>query len=83
MHDQKHVRYYTELTHDHVEECRTRGCGCYFCIRMFPFSEISVVRNESPICPYCSLDMVIPRLYDSDQDFYRLLCYIHLLIFGD
>ncbi len=42
---------------------RSEKCGCYFCCRIFPASEVtSYVSAEEPTaeCPYCLTDSVIP-----------------------
>jgi hypothetical protein len=41
----------------------SRICGCYFCLRMFPYKKIKdwADKGQTAICPYCQVDAV---LYD-------------------
>ena len=51
-------------------------CGCFYCLQMFPPTEISVWVDEenaagtTALCPHCGIDSVIPqrpdRLLNSD-----------------
>ncbi len=45
---------------------KSNFCGCFFCLRIFKTSEITEWVHEkkadsSAICPYCSVDSIIPE----------------------
>ena len=37
------------------------SCGCYSCLRIFPFKAIAEFWDEgaTPVCPYCGTDSVV------------------------
>jgi hypothetical protein len=36
-------------------------CGCYYCLEIYPVSEIDmwVDNGNTPVCPYCFIDAVL------------------------
>lgn len=67
MTEKKYERYYDLAGKASFENRKSVGesrmCGCYFCRRVFPASEvtewISDTRGDTAVCPYCSIDSVI------------------------
>ena len=67
MTEKKYERYYDLAGKASFENRKSIGesrmCGCYFCRRVFPASEvtewISDTRGDTAVCPYCSIDSVI------------------------
>ncbi|MCR5090956.1 MAG: cytoplasmic protein [Oscillospiraceae bacterium] len=44
-------------------------CGCFFCLKLFdPVKITGWLREETAVCPYCSVDAVIPESYEYDLD---------------
>ena len=53
----------TRFSFNNVEELdRTEMCGCYFCIRIFPVSEVTdfVDNGITALCPNCDIDAILP-----------------------
>lgn len=55
-------------------------CGCFYCLKTFPSSEIAEYSDDEPIktalCPYCGIDAVIGENagYPLTQDFLEAMC---------
>ena len=66
-----------------IELKSSRICGCYFCLRMFPYKKIRqwIDKGQTAICPYCQIDAVL-----CDKDTRRLtsklLSQIHHMAFA-
>ena len=45
-------------------------CACYYCLKVFSPKEIKewVDKNDTAICPYCSVDTVIPIYEEGEKD---------------
>jgi hypothetical protein len=58
-------------------------CGCYFCFRTFPHSDIRawVDSNETALCPACGIDAVIGDASKHRLDG-RFLRQMHTLFFS-
>ena len=47
------------------EIMRSNICGCFYCLKVYPTSEIKEWVNEgkekeqTPLCPYCGIDSVL------------------------
>lgn len=43
------------------EIVRSERCGCFYCLRIFPPSEIEewVDEGQTALCPYCGIDAVL------------------------
>ena len=58
------ARYTAALNHaaNHRSELvESKHCGCFFCFRTFPVSEIRIWidKNQTALCPRCGIDAVI------------------------
>lgn len=52
---------------------KTSMCGCYYCLEIYPESEINkwVDSGITPVCPYCHIDSVL--VGQTDMDFLKKL----------
>jgi hypothetical protein len=39
-------------------------CGCYFCLRVYPSSDVVEYIGDTAQCPCCSIDAVLPDVDD-------------------
>lgn len=48
-------------SHHRGDILASKDCGCFYCINIFPPSEITewIDCKESAICPYCGIDSVV------------------------
>jgi len=38
---------------------RSSMCGCFYCLNIFPATEVGHYWGERAVCPYCEVDAVI------------------------
>lgn len=45
-----------------IEMLAAKQCGCFYCIKLFPVSEIKDWTDEqqTALCPHCQVDALIP-----------------------
>ena len=60
-HDEPHIRAHEHSSNHRAELERSKSCGCFYCIAIFPPSEIRewIDDGNTAICPYCPVDSVI------------------------
>ena len=69
MTDKKYARYYGQASKAAFENWdsvkKSSLCGCYYCGRIFPSSEVADndwvpdLHGRTVLCPYCFIDSVI------------------------
>lgn len=45
------------------------NCGCYFCLRSFPATEVEDWTDDdsmTALCPHCGYDAVLPEVTDAE-----------------
>lgn len=56
------IAAYAHTSHHRREIMASEVCGCFYCGKIFPPSEIEMWLNEADgtaMCPYCAIDSVI------------------------
>ena len=45
-------------------------CACYYCLKSFNYENVKewVDNNDTAICPFCSVDAVVPIYEEKDGD---------------
>lgn len=56
--------------HNKDKLSKVSECACYYCCKVFKPSEIKewVDKNDTALCPYCSVDAVLPVYEDNEKD---------------
>ena len=80
MSDAAHIDAHSHSIRHHDEIAESLVCGCFYCCRIFPPSEISEWVDDgdtdsckTALCPYCGIDSVIGSAagYPIDAEFLR------------
>jgi len=59
----------TKYSFNNVEELNlNEKCGCYFCIRTFPVTEITdfADNGKTALCPNCDIDAILPGVISTE-----------------
>ena len=61
-----HIRAHCNSSNHRTELMESDACGCFYCVKIFPPTEIDSWIPESPagelataLCPHCGIDSVI------------------------
>lgn len=60
--DSRVIRAHTHSSKNREELLNSQKCGCFYCLEIFPPSEITEWLAEgvgTALCPYCGIDSVI------------------------
>lgn len=70
--------------HNKINLKQAKDCVCYYCFKNFDFENIKewVDNNDTAICPFCSVDAVIPVYEKKDKEI-MFLSKVHKYWFGD
>jgi hypothetical protein len=59
--NEDHILAHKHCTYHRAELERSNICGCFYCLRIFPPSDIVewIDDNQTAVCPKCPVDSVI------------------------